>query len=415
MECDTLLWAGANLNKQTVCRPLALQDLEIMHPSTDMPVEAADAPTNGFVRTLRRRRWFILFVIVPVILATIYYGFIASDVYQSESRFVIKAPSQKQAQTSTIANIIQSTGVASGQDQAKEVMDYINSRDALTDLSKKTNVRAIFSNPDADMFSRYPGLFSDDSFEDMYKYYKDMVDVSVDHDSNLSVLRVKSFTPKEAHDLNAGLLALSENLVNRLNGRAQSKAIAEAQNRVENAQVRLRNARLRLREYRNSSDVMDPTVEATGVLEISNKLVSEQAALRAQLATMQRITPENPAIPAIQSRINAIGGQIAAQNSRAVGTGDGLASKLTQYENLQVEQEFATQMLTMAGATLEQARSEALKQQYYLETIVEPNQPDVPAYPKRLQNILVVAAGAFVLYLIGWMLIVGILEHSPED
>ena len=407
------LWDGANLNKQAVCQSPALQDVEIMHPSTDMPV--ADAPTNGFVGTLRRRRWFILFVIVPVILAAIYYGLIASDVYQSESRFVIKAPSQKQTQTSTIANIIQSTGVSSGQDQAKEVMDYINSRDALNDLSKKTNVRAIFSNPDADMFSRYPGLFSDNSFEDMYRYYKDMVDVSVDHDSNLTVLRVKSFTAKEAHDLNAGLLALSENLVNRLNGRAQSKAIAEAENRVQNAQIRVRNARLRLREYRNSSDVMDPTVEATGVLEISNKLVSEQAALRAQLATMQRITPENPAIPAIQSRINAIGGQIAAQNSRAVGTGDGLASKLTQYENLQVEQEFATQMLTTASASLEQARSEALKQQYYLETIVEPNKPDVPAYPKRLQNILVVAAGAFVLYLIGWMLIVGILEHSPED
>lgn len=391
------------------------QDLEIMHSSTDTPLEAANVSTHAFRTMLHRRRWFILFVVVPVILATIYYGFVASDVYQSESRFVIKAPSQRQAQTSTIANIIQSTGVSSGQDQAKEVMDYINSRDALTDLSKNANVQAIFSNPSADMFSRYPGLFSDDSFEEMYKYYNRMVDVSVDHDSNLAVLRVKSFSAKDAHDLNARLLALSENLVNRLNGRSQSKAIAEAENRVQNAEIRLRNARLRLREYRNSSDVMDPTVEATGVLEISNKLVSEQAALRAQLATMQRITPENPAIPALKSRINAIGGQITAQNSRAVGTGDGLASKLTQYENLKVEQEFATQMLTMASATLEQARSEALKQQYYLETIVEPNKPDIPTYPKRIQNILVVAAGAFVLYLIGWMLIVGILEHSPED
>jgi capsular polysaccharide transport system permease protein len=386
-----------------------------MHSSTDLSMVAADAPMNPFLKTLHRRRWFILFVIVPTILATIYYGLFASDVYQAESRFVIKMPSQKQAPTSTIANLIQSSGVSSGHDQALEVMDYISSRDALKDLQSKINVRRIFSNQDADWISRYPGPFTPDSFESIYKYYKKMVDVNIDHDSNLMVLTVKSFSSKDAQDLNLNLLELSEGLVNRLNGRAQAKAIAEAESRVEHAQLRVRDARLRLREYRNSRDVMDPTTEATGVLEISNKLIGEQALLRAQLATMQRVAPQNPAIPALQGRINAIGGQIAAQTSRAVGTDNGLASKLTQYESLQVEQEFATQMLTMAGATLEQARSEALKQQYYLQHIVEPNRPDVAAYPKRIQSILVVAAAAFVLYLIGWMLIVGILEHSPED
>ena len=36
------------------------------------------------------------------------------------------------------------------------------------------------------------------------------------------------------------------------------------------------------------------------------------------------------------------------------------------FEKLSVEQEFATQMLTAANASLEQARTDAQKQQFYL-------------------------------------------------
>lgn len=265
------------------------------------------------------------------------------------------------------------------------------------------------------MLSRYPLPFHGDYFESLYKYYGKMVKVNTDHDTNSTVLTVKAFTPRDAQELNLRLLELSERLVNRLNVRFQTKAIAEAEQRVRDAQLRVRSARLALNDYRNLRDVMDPKEEATGVLEVSNKLVSEQALLNAQLHVMEREAPRNPAIPALRSRITAIGVEIAAQTGRAVGTDNGLASKLTQYEGLKVDQEFATQMLTLASGTLEQARTEALKQQYYLERVVEPDQPDVAMYPKRIQSILVVAGAALALYLIGWMLIVGILEHSPED
>jgi len=389
--------------------------LEYMDHSNEIrAAEAESSRGDSIVRLLRRRRWFILFVILPTFLATIYYGLIAADVYQSESRFVIKNPSQKQAQSTSIANLIQSTGISSGLDQTNEVIDYIQSRDALRALEKGANVAALFSSENADVFSRYPGPLDERRFENLYKYYREMINVNIDHDTNSAVLRVKAFTSRDAQKLNLLLLELSEQVVNRLNSRFQAKAIAEAENRVRDAQVQVRDARMALREYRNSNDVLDPTEEATGVFQVSNELIAQQAAMRAQLQTMERAAPRNPGIVALRSRINALGAQIAAQTGRAVGTDDGLASKLAQYEGLQVDQEFATQMLTMASATLEQARTEALKQQYYLERVVEPDQPDVALYPKRLLNILTVFGAALALYLIGWMLIVGILEHSPD-
>jgi len=161
--------------------------------------------------------------------------------------------------------------------------------------------------------------------------------------------------------------------------------------------------------------LLDPTKQGTGVLEISNKLISEQAGLQAQLDLMQRVAPRNPAIPTLKNRIAAVGRAVAAQNGRAVGTPTGIASKLGSYENLQVEQEFATQMLTAANASLESARTDAQKQQFYLERVVEPNKPDDSTLPHRLKQILTAFGASLCLYFIGWMLVVGILEHSPDD
>ncbi|WP_375381760.1 capsule biosynthesis protein [uncultured Sphingomonas sp.] len=364
---------------------------------------------------LRHRRWFTIFVIAPTLLVALYQGFGASDIYVSESRFVIKAPSQKQAQLSTIASLIQTTGLSGGQEQTNEVMDYVRSRNALADLARRIDVGGVFSSPAADIFSRYPLPFVRNRFENLYKYYGKMVDTRLDHDTSTAVLTTKAFTPDDAHALNAGLLDLSEQLVNKLNARAQDKAIAEAQRYLTDAQARLRAARVSLRQYRNASELLDPAKQATGVLEVSNVLIGQQAALRAQLQAMQRVAPRNPSIAALRDRIAAIGVQIAAQNGRAVGTGSGIASKLSQYENLSVEQEFATQMVNAAGANLEQARTESEKQQFYLERVVEPNRPDVALLPHRIQAVFFVFATALCIYLIGWMLIVGILEHAPED
>ena len=177
----------------------------------------------------------------------------------------------------------------------------------------------------------------------------------------------------------------------------------------------MRSARVALSAYRNQQDLIDPAKQATGALDISNKLVAEQAALQAQLDLMRRAAPRHPSIPALQNRISAIGREIAGQTGRVVGTPTAIASKLSAYEKLNVEQEFATQMLTAANTSLEQARTDAQKQQFYLERVVEPNKPDDPLLPHRLKRVLVIFGSLLCLYFIGWMLVVGILEHAPED
>lgn len=370
----------------------------------------------GRVRgSLRRRQWFLLFVGAPTLLSAIYYGFVASDVYVSHSSFVVKTPGQKAPSNLSIANLLQTTGMTAGQEQTKEVLAYLRSRNALEDLQAQIDVRKQYSHEGADLLSRFPSPLRSDTFENLYRFYGSMVGADVDPESGVATLSVKAFTPDDAYRTNARLLELSEELVNRLNQRAEGKAIAEGERRVQEAETRVRNARLAIGQYRNSQDLIDPGKQATGVLDVSNKLVAEQASLQTQLDLMRRMTPRNPAIPAVESRIVAVGREIAAQNGRVMGTPDAIASKLSAYEKLNVEQEFATQMLTAANTSLEQARDDAEKQQFYVERIVEPDKPDLPALPERLKQVLVIFASLICLYFVGWMIIVGILEHAPED
>lgn len=387
-----------------------------MQHDTDLHIQIeASAKRNELVARLKRWRWFGLFVLLPSLLATLYFGLLAADIYVSESRFVIKAPDRKSAGASPIGALLQGTGLSNGVEQSNEIIGYLESRDALSDLSRKVDVREVFGSAKADFFSRFPNMLQDDTFEDLYKYYGSMVSVRSDTSTGLTVLNVSAYTAKEAQLLNAGLLELGEELVNRLNERVNSKAIEEAQARLEEAEARVRNARIQLGAYRNSSEILDPQQQGIGVLEVSNALIVQESALRAQLAEIQRNAPNHPSIPALKDRIEGIAEQVDLQTGRAVGTPYGLAAKITQYENLLVEQSFAEQNLTAANASLEQARVEAKQQQFYLERVVEPNQPDEAILPARLRNVLSVLFATLCLYLVGWMLSVGVKEHASED
>ncbi len=387
-----------------------------MNVEHSFPVDApAGVQESAFTVWVKKRRWFVLFVIVPTLLATIYYMFIASDIYVSEARFVIKSPDQKRSQISSLANIIQTTGLSGGQEQTNEILDYIRSRNALKDLDHTVHIRKRFASPVADPISRFPQPLMENTFEDLFKYYGKMVDTRLDTETGTAIVKVKAFTPQDAYTINRSLLDLSESLVNRLNARVQNKGISEAQKQVDLATSRAKSARVALAQYRNAASLIDPAKQAGGVIEIANTMVAERAALQAQLQTMQRLTPENPSIPALRNRISAISAQIASQDSRVAGSNTGIASKLGGYENLLVEQEFATENLNVANAALVQARTEAQHQRFYLERVVDPNMPDMALLPQRLIAILTVAAAAVCLYFIGWMLIVGILEHAPDD
>jgi capsular polysaccharide transport system permease protein len=174
-------------------------------------------------------------------------------------------------------------------------------------------------------------------------------------------------------------------------------------------------ARKAMASYRNKAELVDPLKQAGGVVEIANRLITERAALEAQLSTLRRVTPDHPSIGALRERIASLTQEIDQQTARIVGDGNTISGKLPAYEALALEQELSSQLVMLARASLEQARTDALKQQFYLERVVDPNVPDLPEYPHAWWSVLTIFGFALCLYFIAWMFIVGILEHAPED
>src|SRR5271167_5120336 len=93
---------------------------------------------------LKRHIALALTVFVPTCIAIFYYGLFASDVFISESRFLVRSP-QHQTPGGFMGQILQGSGLTHPQDDTYSVHDYILSRDALRELDAKLGMRNAFA------------------------------------------------------------------------------------------------------------------------------------------------------------------------------------------------------------------------------------------------------------------------------
>jgi capsular polysaccharide transport system permease protein len=300
-------------------------------------------------RIVNMDRLLLLTVVVPTLLSAVYFGLIASDIYISEARFVVRTP-QKQTVTG-LGALFQGGGFSRSQDDTYTVNDFIHSRDALKQLDDQFSLGKSFASSNVDRLSRFAGLDWDNSFEALHRYYQKRISLNLDSTSSISTLTVNAFTAEDAYRINEKLLEMSETLVNQLNERGRKDTLEFATREVNEAGKKSREATLALAR-------------------------------------------------------NQTGG------ARTSASGDALVSKLTEIQRLTLEKEFADKMLAMAMNSLEQARTDAQRQQLYLERIAQPSRPDIAVEPRRIRNVFV----TLILGLIAWgilsMLIAGIKEHK---
>jgi capsular polysaccharide transport system permease protein len=357
----------------------------------------------------RMKFGLLLTVGIPTLLVALYYAFWASDIYTSESRFVVRSP-ERPASTA-LGSLLQGAGFNKAPEDSYSVREYILSRDALKVLDDKLKIKAAYSSRDIDMFSRFAGFDWDDSFEALHRYYQNKVDVQTDSNSAIVTLKVKAYTAEDAANANRILLEQSEALVNRLNERGRGDLIRYARNEVALAEKNAKATALALSSYRNQQNVVDPERQASVQLQQVAKLQDELIATNTQLSQLQAFTPGNPQIPALRNRSRTLQMEIEKETARVAGGRSSLANKTAGFEQLKLESEFANKQLATALASLETARNEAQRQQVYIERIAQPSLPDVAQEPRRLRSVL----ATFVMGLVAWgilsMLLAGLREH----
>ncbi len=299
---------------------------------------------------LHARPALAVIVVIPTALALVYYGLIASDVYVTESTFIIHSQSQQAAPTG-IGAMLQKTGLGSidqSSDNISAVSEYITSRDALKELDDRMNLMKLWSSWRIDPIQRFAPLGFGRKFEYFYPYYKKHVGVNEDEKSSLCTLSVKGFTASQSLEINRLLLDAAEKLVNKLNERARNNTIGYALKEVEDAQLHVKEA--------------------------SAKMTEEAA-------------------------------KVASQDLS-------LSAKDSQYQLLLLDREFAKSQLASTMASLQMARDQAQRQDLYLEVVSQPHLPDVAMEPRRIKSIISVLAVSLLLWGVWSLFIAGVKEHQ---
>jgi capsular polysaccharide transport system permease protein len=352
---------------------------------------------------------FLATVVVPTIAAIIYFGLLASDVYVSQSQFVVRSPDKPAA--SGLGILLKSVGFSNAGDEIFITQDYVKSRDALKALNEQGHVEKAFGSPSVSIWDRFNPFGLDQSFEDLYDYYGGKIDVEHNTTSSITTLTVKAFRAQDAQRMNERLLELAEGLVNRLNNRGEVDLLGYAQREAREAEVEARRASQALAAFRNTQGIVDPERQATVQLQLVSKLQDEVIGARLQLQQLQALAPENPQIPLLRTRIAGLTRQIDSELGRAAGGNRSLSASAVRYQRLALDREYADKRLAGAMASLQEARNEARRKQAYVERIVQPNLPDEALEPRRLRGILATLVLGLIAYGILSLLLAGVREH----
>lgn len=349
----------------------------------------------------------LLTVIIPTFVALVYFGLLAEDVYISESRIVVRQPTQ--GPQSPLDMALDQTGFGAANEGNNTVIAYLQSRAAINEANADGTLKGAYSAPGLFWFDRF-GLFGA-SDEEFYRYFQDKLEIEEGATTQVLTIRVRAFDAKQAQNINVRLVEQSEMLVNSLSERAQADLITIAEGEVEEAAQKARNAAVELARFRNASGIVDPVQESEVGLQMISKLQDGLIAAQTRLRQLQTYTPDASQIPFLRTQVRDLQAEIDKARAGLTGGQSSLSSALTRYQELQVDSEFAEKQLAASRASLQEARAEARRKQAYLEKIAAPSLPDYPIEPRRIRSIL----ATLVLGLLAWgvlsMLAIGVREH----
>lgn len=390
-------------------------------PSPLLGIDRIDRyPQGRLSMRLRRSRMaklagrylgFLIFVVLPTLLAAIYYLGFAADQYQSEAKFVIYSSHGGGMQ---MGGLTQMLGIGAGsapeQSETFSVIDYMKSHDAVTSLEKQMNLVQMFRDPKADplskLWSAHPRM------ERLVRYFDGMVNVQYDQDTGITTLSVHSFTPDDSYRIANTLLNLGEAEVNKYNDRMTADTVTVAQHEVNLATSRIEDVQNQITRFRVVHQDLDPELSGKADMTLIAQLDGQLAQTTAELAQLKNLSSDSPQVTTLKNRVAAIKSQIVAENSQLTGQSGALAPVLAKYQDLTTQLKFAQDAYTAAETALTTAQDDALKQQLFLVRVVSPNLPEISEFPRRWLIIGTIFGCLSLAYGVIWLLLAGVKEHA---
>jgi capsular polysaccharide transport system permease protein len=369
----------------------------------------------------RRRLVMVLWIVIPTLIAALYYGIIASNGYVSETQMVLSeqggAPGiGGMAGAAGKSSVLSLLGMGAGDsmqgDETAIVVNYLQSAEAMAALDQKIGLRKMWSAPSVDYFSRLPANASQEGF---HKYYLKHITVTYDEADPVIELQAEAFRPEDAQLIVKTLVTLAQDKLNTAFTGMREDSLRFARSELTQSEHQLAAVNERLRVFRNENRDIDPKFSAQTVGSVTGGLFGQLAAAEANLRTvLSYAKPNSPQVRALKAHIDALKQQISADRGLLAGnaTEKPYADRLAAYEDLLLDQKFAQDAYTAAMSFLATNRATLSHQQAYLVDFLTPTLPQDAMEPQRTRAVLLTLVVTALLWLTGSLVASALREHS---
>lgn len=382
---------------------------------------ASGSRRRGSWRPSWRSWYFLAVVVVPVLLASLYFGVLASDQYTTQFRFTLRTGSSAAMPilapgSGPMPASIPGAGATIVWD-SYAIVQFIESRDMIDQLAGRLDLRRLYAPPGADFLAR---LDPRAPAERVVEFWRRMVDPFFDMTTGVVSVQVRAFRPSDSLSIAAGVLAVAEAHVNELSQRARDDALRGARSELDQAARNLEDAELAVQSFRDRNGVLDPAHVAGLDETLEARQKEELATLQAQyLSLRDSLAPASPTLAVLTARIDALRSVLDREQAADTGsaparsgtTGDATPQALAAYRDLEIKQELREKAYASAEQSLEVATADANRQQLYLDEVVSPNLPEMSDYPQRLRSILIVLGLGLVAWALGCLAVSAVQDH----
>ncbi len=357
-----------------------------------LDVDSAQRVDPRVERRKQRLRIIGIGILVPTLLALVYYALIARPEYTTETQLTIQGLQQ---QPPDLLGGLGVPSISRAGNDGLVIVEFIRSRALVSELIEDYGFDAAYGGWSFDPAGT---VATDAPLESKTEFWLDRSTASFDPQGNIITVRVSAFTPEESLRLAEGVVAETEQVVNALNSRVQNEAVRVADEEVAARRDDYDEARALITDVRaNRATTLEG--EAAQDISLLGQLEGQLANARVErAASIATFRPNSPQIQALDERIAALEQQ-RAQVMAGIRGGPG-ASEATQEVNAQtalLDYEFAQRAYYAALQARQQAAGNRENERRYLVAFVPPRLPEVSNYWSRFINVIAVALAAALL------------------
>lgn len=359
-----------------------------------------------------KRRLFIFIVLIPFVLAIIYYALFAVNRYVSTAEIAVR-------QTDSTNSAINSPGLAlllgsvnpTSREETLYLRQYIISNDMLQILEEKIGWLDHYTSVNHDPLY---WLSKSAPQSDVLKFYQRVVQVHYDTETGLLKVEVQAFDPEYSQKVLETILKESERFVNELSHRMVKDQLSFVERELKTARSNYEAKRDELLQFQAQNNLLNAEATITARSETIATMESTLATEKAKLvALMSSLSQQSPQVLQQKRKIAALEKQLFTEKQNLI-TRDGdvkLNTVAAKFRELTIQTGIAEEAYKVSLASLENTRIEINKKFRTLAVIVEPNLPEDAIYPDVPYNLLTILICLLALFGITRFIVATIEDH----